>query len=207
VSGEALKQEIRRTSEDKAKLTLTEAKAKAEQMLAEAGSEAKRILEARTQDAQRRLDQLERSEAAKARMECTRKILGLQSRYIEQAFSEAESRLNGMPTSDPARYKNALTRFMTEASQELGSASLVAIVRETDRKLMESIVRASGEDPRGAGGRSRIAVASEPLKSSGGIVLRTEDERGYFVNTFESRMLRAREELRAKVTDILLGRE
>lgn len=202
MSGEALKQEIRKTAEEKARLTLSEAEAKAEQMLADAGGEAKRILDARTQDAQRRLEQLERSEAAKARMECRRRILGLQSQYVERAFGEAESRLNDLPKSDPAEYRRMLARFIAEGFHELGGESAVVVAREADRKLVEGVLR----DSEGRGRRSEISIASEPLRSGGGIVLRTEDGRSYFVNTFESRLLRAREELRARVSETLLGR-
>jgi V/A-type H+-transporting ATPase subunit E len=199
MSGEALKLEIRKGAQDRANLVLTEAKAKADQILSEASTEAKRTLESRTQDAQRRLEQVERSEAAKARMECTRKVLGLQSKYVEQAFSEAESKLRALPTAEPARYKAALTRFIAEGSDALSGASLMVVVRDADRKLVEGILQTA------VGARAeRISLSSESLKSSGGIVIKTEDERGYYVNTFESRLLKAREELRAKVTDALL---
>ncbi len=207
MSGEALKEEIRKGADVKASLALTEARAKAEQILAEAQIEAERMLETRLQDAQRHLENVEKSEAAKARMECTRRILGLQSRYIEQAFSEAEAGLKRLPVSDPTRYGNLLAKYTREALQELGGASLVALVRESDRKLVEGILRTLREDPAAGGPTFKVSVSDEPLRASGGIVIRTADERAYFVNTFESRILRAREELRAGVTDTLLGRE
>jgi len=207
MSGEALKQQIRREAEGRAKLTLNEARAKAEQILTEADGGAKSILETRLQDAQRHLGQVERSEVAKARMECTKRILGLQSQFIEQVFSEAESRLGRMPTSDPAEYRSVLSGLISEAAQELAGASLVAVVREEDRTLVEDILRSPEDGPVAGGQLVRVSLSDEHLKSRGGVVLATEDGRGYFVNTFESRLLRAREQLRARVTDILLGRE
>lgn len=206
MSGEALKQEIRRGAEEKAEQALTEAKSQAEQTVAQAESEAKRLLDARMEDAQRRLEQIERSEAAKARMECTRRLLVLQSRYVDQAFSGAESLLNSLPLSDPTRYRNVLTRLIAEAAEDLGGSSLVALVREADRKMVKDVLRDLEESP-GTGGRHpKVTISDEPLKASGGVVLRTEDGRSYFVNTFESKLLRAREDLRARVTDMLLGR-
>ena len=196
MSGEALKLEIRKGAEEKAKQAVADAQAKAEKILADAEFEAKRILDSRTLDAQRRLEQVERSEAAKARMECTRKILALQSLYMERAFEEAEARLKSLPTSDSARYSKMMAAFFAEGSRELGASDLVAVVREGDRKLAEGIARASG-----------VSISPERLDSSGGVVLRTKDERAYFVSTFESRLLKAREDLRAKVTNTLLGRE
>jgi V/A-type H+/Na+-transporting ATPase subunit E len=195
MSGEALKQEIRKGAEEKAKLTVADAKSKAEQILAEAEGEAKRVLDSRMRDAHRHLEQVERSEAAKARMECTRRILGIQAQYVEQVFKEAEARLSGLSVGGPAQYQHALTDFITEGSRALGGAALVAVVRDADREIVEGIARSSG-----------ASISTEPLESIGGVVIRTKDERSYFVNTFESRLLRAREELRAKVTDTLLGR-
>jgi V/A-type H+/Na+-transporting ATPase subunit E len=195
MSGEALKQEIRKGAEEKAKLTVADAKSKAEQILAEAEGEAKRVLDSRMRDAHRHLEQVERSEAAKARMECTRRILGIQAQYVERAFKDAEARLSRFPAGEQAQYQHALTGFITEGSKALGGAALVAVVRDADREIVEGIARSSG-----------ASISTEPLESIGGVVIRTKDERSYFVNTFESRLLRAREELRAKVTDTLLGR-
>ena len=207
MSGEALKQEIRKGAEERAKQVVVDAKASAEKILADAEVEAKRILDSRTRDARRRLEQVERSEAAKARMECTKRILGLQSQFIEQVFSEAESRLGRMPTSDPAEYRSVLSGLISEAAQELAGASLVAVVREEDRTLVEDILRSPEDGPVAGGQLVRVSLSDEHLKSSGGVLLAAEDGRSYFVNTFESRLLRAREQLRARVTDILLGRE
>ena len=207
MSGEALKQEIRKSAEEKAKTVATEAKNKADAILAEAETEAKGVLDGRVRDAERRLEQIERSEGAKARMECTKNILGLESKYIEQAFSEAEARLEQLPTGDPKLYRKILTDFIAEAAGQLGGARFVAIANSSDRKLVEEIVRGSG-DGIAVGGRTiNCTVSNESLDSKGGIVLRTEDMRSYFINTFESRLLRAREELRARVADVLLGRQ
>jgi len=207
MSGEALKQEIRKGAEEKAALTLTEARSKAEQIMADAEVQAKRLLETRLEAAHRRLEQVERSEAAKARMECTRRVLVLQSRYVDQAFAEAESMLRGIPASDQAGYGNTLRRFIAEAVEALGSSTLVALVRAPDKKLVETVLRSLGGDSGASSPPPKVSISGEPLESMGGIVLLTPDERSYFVNTFESRLLRAREELRAKVTETLLGRE
>lgn len=205
MSGEALKQEIRKSAEERAKTALAEAKSKAAAILADAEAEAKRILEGRVQDAARRLEQVERSEAAKARMECTKNILGLQSSYVERAFSEAESWVNGLPSRDPGLYRRVMTQFILDASRQLRSTSLVAVVRGADRAMMGDVIRKLGESSSKEEFHSSLSVSAEPLDAKGGVVLHTDDMRGYFVNTFESRFLQAREELRGRVSQTLLG--
>lgn len=202
MSGEALRQEIRRTSAEKAGRLLEDAKAQAAAVVAQAESEAKAILDKRADEAQRRAEQIERSEAAKARMECAKMSLDLQSRFVESAFSRAEARLKALPEADPAAYESLLAGLIEEALGRLGEGELTVVAREADRKLVEKILARSP-----ARVRTRATLSNEALDAAGGVVLRSEDRRLYYVSTFESRMLRAREELRAYVVEALERRE
>jgi V/A-type H+-transporting ATPase subunit E len=204
MSGEALRQEIRKAAETKAKQILVDAKQSADKIVAEAEAEAGKVLEDRVHDLEESLKQVEKSEAAKARMESSGRILGIHSRYTEEAFREAESRVKSLPTTDPVLYRSVLTNFITEAIEEVGSVRVVAVVRPSDRALAEEILK-NLAGARGAGGRgAQCSVSSESLDVTGGVVFHTDDKRFYFVNTFESRFLKAREEVRAKVMDALL---
>lgn len=204
MSTEALRQDIRRTAGEKAKQLLADATSQANAVLAEAESQAKRITEGRVQDSERLMEQTEKSEGAKARMECTRSLLGLQSRYVEEAFRQAESRVMGLPSGDPALYKRVLTGLVSEACAGLGGSRLVAVARDSDRAIVEDILRGL----KASGGRDLVcSLSAESLKATGGIIVHTEDLREYYVNTFESRFLKSRDETRAKVADALLRGE
>lgn len=207
MSGEALRQEIRKGAEDRAKKALEEAKVKAAELVADADAEAKRVLSARVQDATRRLEQVERSEEAKARMECTKNLLTLQSRYVEQAFDQAGAFINNLPANDPSLYRKVMTQFILEAARELGGTGLEAVVRKADRAVAEDVVKKIGEDGESGKPGFSCSVSDEPLPAKGGVVLRAKDMRSYFINTFDSRILQSREALRAKVIQTLLGGE
>lgn len=204
MSSEALRQEIRRTARERAEKALADAKAEADRVLAEAETQAKRITEGRIQDSERLMDQVERSEAAKARMECARSLLSVQSRYVEEAFRQAESRVNSLPSSNPELYKSVLTTYIAEACAQLSGFRLLVVTRDSDRGLVEDILQRLKAEKESGGRALDCSVSGESLKARGGVILHTEDMRVYYVNTFESRFLKAREELRAKVAATML---
>lgn len=195
MSSETLKQEIRRTAAQNAEKVLADAKAEAARILAEAESQARAITERRVNESQKLLDQGERSEVAKARVEGARNLSTAEARVVEDAFREAESRVSSLPSSDPGRYKSVLTRFIEEAREQLGGATLVVVARGQDRELVNEVLRGL---PRG-GDLPECTMSADSLEARGGVIVHTEDMRVYYVNTFDSRLRRAREELRAKV--------
>jgi vacuolar-type H+-ATPase subunit E/Vma4 len=204
LSSEALKQEIRRTAGEKAEKVLADAKTNADKVLAEAESQARAITEDRIRDSEKLMSQLERSEAAKARMECARNLLSAQSRYVEEAFRQAETIVYGLPSSNPELYKSVLSRFIAEACAELSGFRLLVVARDSDRGLVEDVIRRLKAETESGGRALDCSVSGESLDARGGVILHTEDMRVYYVNTFESRFLKTKEELRAKVADTLV---
>lgn len=205
MSGEALKQEIRKTAEERAQQALADARAKADIIIAEADQEARNIAERKVRDAKRRIEQMKRSETARARMECTKSLLNLQSQYVEEAFREAELRVTSLPASDPELYKSVLTHLVFEAFERLNRTRLIAVVRDSDRALLESILKDLNIEHRADSAGVNYSISSESLHASGGILIHSENMRVYYVNTFESRFLNSREGLRAKVAEALLN--
>ncbi len=201
MSAEALKQEIRKSSEDRALQVLADAKKKADTIISEAEGEAKNVLARRVQEAERRLEQLEKFEAAKGKMEYTRKILRLQSSYYEQVFREAESQISTLPTSDPDLYRRVLTSFFAEALERIGGNDLIVVARQADRSLLERIL-----DELHGQMKTELKCSispSESLDSAGGVVVHSRNLRIYYVNTFESRFATAKEDFRADVVEAL----
>ncbi len=195
----ALKQEIRNTAEAKANELLADARKKAEAILSEAEKEEKKIRERKELDATKRLEQTERFEVAKARMECTRLKLTLLSKYLEGAFEEALSVVNNLPKKDPSLYARTLANYIAQALENLGDSNPIAVSREADRELVGNILKELE-----ARGYPHIPISLESLNCSGGILIHGENMRVYYVNTFESRFLKLEENLRAKVATALL---
>lgn len=198
MSSEALKQDIRETARQNAEKVLAKANAEAARILAEAQTQARAITDGRVQDSQKLLDQVERAEVAKARIECARSLSAAEARQVEAAFLEAEKRVCSLPSTEPDRYRRALTRFIEEARVELGGSRLVVVARDEERELVGSILKGLGEVA------AKLSVSQDSLDARGGVILHTEDMRVYYVNTLDSRFRRAREELRSKVVHAML---
>jgi vacuolar-type H+-ATPase subunit E/Vma4 len=197
----ALKQEIRSSAEAKVSELLTNARNKADSIVAEAEAEALHIRDRKEFEATKRLEQMERSEMAKARMECSKTKLTMQSKYVERAFDEAYAEVTSLPKRDPQMYKRVLANYVSEALHHLmGNANhLVAIVRADDKQIVEAIL-----EKLDVKGSPSVSISDESLYAAGGILLRSDNSRVYFVNTFESRFLISKEELRAEVVSALL---
>lgn len=199
MSAEALRQEIRKSAEDRALQVLDEAKKKAEAIIQEAEAEAENVLERRVQEANRRIEQSEKFEAAREKMESARKILQLQSSYYEEAFRKAESSVASLPTSDPRLYRRVLTNFIAEALERIETKDdLVAVARDEDTSFVQSILDETKV-------KSQISPTLD--SSMGGVIVHSANLRIYYVNTLESRFAKARDEFRADVVDALERRE
>lgn len=208
MSAEALKQEIRKSAEENGEKVLADARVKADKIIAEAEREATSLVQAKVDDNKKRLEQLQKSEAARARMECRKRLLGLESKYVDEAFRESESRIMSLPTSDPKLYEDILRHLTIQALDQLNEeTNLIAVVRESDRALGERILNNLSVEQRTQGRDIGCSISPEPLHASGGIEIHTENMRVYCVNTFESRFSNSKDFLRAKVTKALLPQQ
>lgn len=104
---------------------------------------------------------------------------------------EVQERLLGRAATflqDEERYLPVLTRLLATAAGEFpADADLVAEVNAQDRQRLVPRWAELVEDA--VPGRS-IALAAEPVRCTGGVVLRTPDNRVRVDNTFEGRMQR-----------------
>lgn len=204
MSGEALRNEIRKSAEAQAEKILSEARSKAAEALAEAESSARLIHERKGREARARAELEKGSGAARVRLECRKRVLLLRAKYVAEAFARAESLVKGLPESRPDVYARVLKRLIAEGADALGTAELTLVVRAPDRGVAEKGFAATGGTMGGPGG---FRLSDVPLEAAGGVVLHADDRRLYYVNTFESRLRQAQEELRAKVASALLRGE
>jgi V/A-type H+/Na+-transporting ATPase subunit E len=205
LSAEALRQEIRKTAQERAREALESARVKSEMIIAEADKEAKNLLQSKARDAKKRIEQMRRADEASARMHCTTRLLSLQSRYVEEAFRQAGSKVMSLPTNDPELYETVLKRLTIESFERLGRPHLVAAVRDSDVPLLERILEGLKNDSKSEYSRIDCSISAEPLETSGGILVHTDNMKVYYVNTFESILLSSREALRARVIQTLLN--
>lgn len=207
MSAEALREEIRKSSEDRALQVLTEAKKKADAIIDEAELEARNILEKRVKEAEGKNEQTEKFEIANINMECTKKLLRLRSSYIDHAFHEAEISADRLPWEDLVLYRNVISNFIREALEGIGDVDLVVVARDSDKVLVQSVL----DDLRNGSGFSwlkcKVSQTESLQSSSGGIIIHSANMRIYYVNTFESRFAKVKEEFRAEVVEVLERKE
>jgi len=205
MSAEALREEIRKSSQDRAREVLTEAKKKADGIVNEAESEANNVLEKRLREAKAQLEQTEKFERAKVKIECTKNLLRLQSSYFEQAFHEAELSANKLSIEDPDLYEKVLSNFIVEAVERIGDTDLEVVARDSDKLIVQRIL----DDLRSKSKNSvKCSISqSESLQSSGGVIVHSPNMRTYYINTFESRFAKVREDFRADVVEVLEKKE
>jgi vacuolar-type H+-ATPase subunit E/Vma4 len=123
-----------------------------------------------------------------------RRIMEKREEAIEDVFAAALERLRG--DSSGADRAELLKRLVQEAVDALKLERVEVRLNASDRELALKENLFDGLE-----GVS-VSVAQEPLDSAGGVVVLDESGRIFFDNTFEARLERQREELRAKVAEI-----
>ena len=123
-----------------------------------------------------------------------RRIMEKREEAIEDVFAAALERLRG--DSSGADRAELLKKLVREAVDALKLERVEVRLNASDRELALKENLFDGLE-----GVS-VSVAQEPLDSAGGVVVLDESGRIFFDNTFEARLERQREELRAKVAEI-----
>jgi vacuolar-type H+-ATPase subunit E/Vma4 len=201
MSIEALRLEIRKAAEEEAKRILEDAEQKAKNMLNEAEQKAKNIIEKKIQETMRKLEEKEKVELAIARIDGKKKVLDIKSKYLENVLKEAENRLNKLPLENPELYKNVLSDFIIEGIKNLEGTKFVIKITPRDQSIINEVINIVKSKLKK---NIEITVSSEFLNASGGVIVYTEDMRLYYINTFESRLMKFKSENRGKILDILL---
>lgn len=180
------------------------ARRRIDDMRAEAEKEAERIIaEARreAEEAKRlklaRLKESLRSESAgvvyKATLKAKDKLIRAQEEVVDEAFRRAEERLKKI--HDNPEYADIFS-FLLDECLELVEGEIIISVREDDEEIARRLL-----DERGKAYR----LAESPLGVSGGVEARSPEGDIVILNTFESRMDRAKETLRLEIAKALFG--
>lgn len=201
MSIEALRLEIRKAAEEEAKRILEDAEQKAKSILNDAEQKTKSIIEKKIQETMKKLEEREKVELAIARIDGRKKVLDIKSKYLEAVLKEAENRLNKLPLENPELYKNVLSNFIIEGIKNLEGTKFVIKITQRDRSIINDVISTVKSKFKE---NIEITVSPEPLNASGGVVVYTEDMKLYYINTFESRLMKFKSENRGQILDILL---
>ncbi|NWF96899.1 MAG: hypothetical protein HXY34_12225 [Candidatus Thorarchaeota archaeon] len=191
---------INRKTEERAEKIINEAQIVKDQLLREAMEKAGRLKVSMTTkaetDAKAQLAKYEASTRLKSKhriLEAKEEIVG---EVVAAVMEKARKTLEG------AEGKEALTRLVVEAAVALDAQELELVIpdgssREVDVASLKKAIKEKTGRP------VSLEIASETVRSSGGVVIRTVDKRKSVDNTLEARMDRLAGEVREAVTRAL----
>ncbi|MHA1594464.1 MAG: V-type ATP synthase subunit E [Candidatus Baldrarchaeia archaeon] len=190
---------------------IAQAKKKADEIINEAEREAKRIIEEAISEAKHKAEVIlrrgvEESQAYKRRKiaEATLKwrieYIKSREKFIEEVFRKANEELQNLVRTD--KYRKVIKNLILDALNVLGSGEYeVIIAGDTAVSIdLNEIARLSKEK---LGIDVKLSMASERVRSMGGVIVRTKDLSFVVDNTFEARLKRMYEPLRVQVARML----
>jgi V/A-type H+-transporting ATPase subunit E len=171
----------------------------AERDLEKARDQAERIKNARTEQTKTRLALEKKQTRSRIRLEARKKRMTWMEERIEAVFREALLRLAALPRDEA--YQKILKGSILEGIAVLNKEHVRIVLNEKDRSLFDQkFFQTLSED-------SDLPVAlilSEEIhRASGGAIVRSEDGRVAFDNTFEARLARMKDGLRGEVAEEL----
>ena len=193
-------EEIVKEAEEKAAEVIRAAKREAATMLDAARLGAKEGEEYELEEARTRGKQVHEELMAEGRMRAKKEMLQKKEGLISDVFKEAEERLRAHVDSE--RYKEDLARIAVGACRNLGSGDVVVRANRRDLKLLESVKEQMARELSSSEKIVNISFG-EPIEAIGGVRVGTPDGKVEIDETFEGKMRREFEVLRAKVAKVL----
>jgi V/A-type H+-transporting ATPase subunit E len=193
---EEIIQEIHREAEQKIQYILNEAKEEAERIKEEARKRAEAQAEWILRKAKTQADLEKQRLIANARLEVRKKRLAVQEELINEVLSALRERLSSMPDEE---YFETLVVLAEEAVNELGLREVSVSSNERTLKLLSERLDEFKE-------RVGVEVTlGEPIDTIGGIIVSDPEGKVRVDNTFEARIERMENELRAEIAKALFG--
>lgn len=203
-STDAIRNKILSDTEKEAQRLKVEAQDKASGIVKAAGERAKQMKEAELEQRKKHMDETIRQTIAEAKVDHHRRIQTFKLELIENAFNKARKQLQDY-VKTPA-YQKTLNDLIKEAGVALGGGDLLIKLNETDRKTMKkkTLEDIAKEVKEKTGTETKIVLDKSGIKSIGGVILLTADQKSTIDNTFESRLDRIKEEAITELETILL---
>jgi vacuolar-type H+-ATPase subunit E/Vma4 len=203
MSIEPLKIEIRENAEEEAKHIIDNAKEERKKILNQTEDQVKHIIERRIQETSKKLAEQEKIELSLARIEGRRKILNIKSKYLNDAFVETENRLKELPEKNPKFYKDILVSYIKEAINSLNGNKFFIEVNQHDQQIVGETIEIIKKSLKKSNKNVELYISPTQISTIGGTIVQTDDNKQYFINTFESRLTKIKTENQGKVLEIL----
>jgi len=200
---EALKGKILEQAREQAVATLDRARRVSERDLVYAKAEADEISSQQRAEIQPRAEMEQRKTLAAAEMEARRNLLEKKEELVSRVFAEAENELEELRGSDA--YMDIIFRLIEESADNINGDMIVEFGekdKDTFTPEVISLIESRIAGSLGTEVRLQFRCAGDTI--SAGVLIRSEDGRMIIDNSFSGRLNRLKEELRGKVSEMLL---
>lgn len=190
-------EDILRALEEKAEVNIeaikTEAQQRVKEIMAEVEGEAARTRRLRLKKVEDMIRSESTSVVYSASLKAKKELIKAQEETVDEAFRIAEQRLSELHQEE--NYPRILEALLDECLEYL-SGEIVFQVRREDRALLDGIM-AKKQLP--------YRISDTPLEVSGGLIASSADGDVNVLNTFESRLDKAKNKLRLEISNSLFG--
>lgn len=186
MSVEKIIQQIKKDSEEEIKKIIDEARKQASDIIKKAKEEAKAEAKKIILEGKRKGEALKKAMIAKAKQENKKAITKVKEELINKCFTDAYHKISKLRGKE---YEEIVKGMIREGERKLGKNCKIIITREEDKKIVDEM---------------GLTVAGK-TNASGGIVLRSSDDKIIIDYTFDSILERNKEKLRIEVGRILFS--
>jgi len=202
-SSEAIRRKILDDAEKEAQRTIEKAKSNASEIMSASEERAKEIRETEIEERKKQIEETNRQRIAEARVDHHRRLQTLKAGLIEEVFDKVIERLRirvGTPN-----YLDTLNSLIIDGGSTLGGGKLVIRLNETDKKKVsqKALKQLSQEIEKRTQTETKIVLDKNLVKTIGGVVVSTADQRASIDNTFETRLERIKEETQTELETLL----
>jgi vacuolar-type H+-ATPase subunit E/Vma4 len=200
---ETLKDQVLKQAKEQAVATFNREKLISERDLEFTKEDAEKIKEQQRVKIQSIVDTEKRKIMAAAEMEARRMLLEKKEELVSRLFNEAEAKLEEMRGSKlyidviDKSIENAVTVIGDDLIVEFGDKDKNVFVKDITSSIESNVSKATGK---------KVKLQFRPAGDSisAGVIIKSKDERMIIDNSFTNLIKRLEEDIRGKVSEILL---
>ena len=201
---EDLKSQLGFLRESEVKDIIEEGKKQAAQIIAEAHTKADEMKKREIEQIRANIGEIEIRELEAAKSEQKRRMMNLKIQLIEAAFAASLDTLKQMVNEQVLIYRNSLESLIVEATSQMTGSQFEVILSSKDAEFVRKKLKRIEQEISTIRNISiTLGISNEPLRSIGGVVVRSSDGKQVFNNTLEARLAKVRQENLPEIAKIL----
>jgi len=203
---EDLKSKLKFLRESEVKEIVEEAKKQAAKIVTDAHAKTDEIKKREIERIMKNVQSIETKDLEAAKSEQKRRMMNLKLQLIEASFAASLDRLKQMVDELSPIYRSSLENLTVEAALHMTGSEFEAIIRPKDSEFLRKKLKQIEKEVSTAKNIAvTLIISAEPLRSIGGVVVRSCDGKQIFNNTLEARLANVRQEKLPEIANVLFG--